>query len=145
MRIVKIFALAIFAIFLSSFAAAQSSKPANDSSSQISTTTPAANVDDEAFNAYQRVSAGMKPPKATKSPDPDYPEIPKDAEPNGIVVMLVGINAKGHVELVHVLRASNSAFENSAVSTVKTWKFSPARKDGKPVPVKLTVEMKFQK
>jgi len=57
----------------------------------------------------------------------------------------VGINNKGRVELVHVLRSSNDAFQNSAVSTVKTWKFSPAKKDGKPVPVQVTVEMRFQK
>jgi len=120
---------------------AQSSRTAADSSS-ISTTTT---VDDEAFNAYLRVSGDMKPPKATKSPDPDYPQIPADAEPNGVVVMLVGINPKGRVELVHVLRSSNDAFQNSAVSTVKTWKFSPAKKDGKPVPVQVTVEMRFQK
>lgn len=87
----------------------------------------------------------MKPPKATKSPDPDYPVIPADAEPNGVVVMLVGIDPKGRVELVHVLRASNEAFQNSAVSTVKTWRFSPAKKDGKSVPVQVTVEMHFQK
>jgi len=143
MRTLNLIALAIVAIFLSSNVAAQSTKPASDSS--MSTTTPAANMDDEAFNSYLRVTKGMKPPKATKSPDPDYPQIPADAEPNGIVVMLVGINEKGHVDLVHVLRASNDAFQNSAVSTVKTWKFSPARKDGKAVPVKVTVEMKFQK
>jgi TonB family protein len=143
MRTVNLIALAILGIVLSPFAAAQSGKPGSDSS--MSTTTPAANVDDEAFNSYQRVTKGMKPPKATKSPDPDYPQIPSDAEPNGIVVMLVGINEKGHVELVHVLRASNDAFQNSAVSTVKTWKFSPAKKDGRAVPVKVTVEMKFQK
>jgi protein TonB len=59
--------------------------------------------------------------------------------------MLIGINTKGHVELVHVLRASNVSFEDSAVNTVKTWKFSPAKKDGKPVPVQITVEMHFQK
>jgi TonB family protein len=144
MRTLNLIALAIVAIFFSSFTTAQATKPAGDSSS-MSTTTPAATVDDEAFNSYLRVTQGMKPPKATKSPDPDYPEIPKDAEPNGIVVMLVGINAKGRVDLVHVLRASNDAFQNSAVTTVKTWKFSPAKKDGKPVPVKVTVEMKFQK
>ena len=39
----------------------------------MSTTTPANTVDDEAFTAYQRVTKGMKPPKATRSPDPDYP------------------------------------------------------------------------
>ena len=144
MRTLDLIALAILTLFFSSFATAQSPKPAGDSSS-MSTTTPAANVDDEAFNAYQRVTKEMKPPRATKSPDPDYPQIPADAEPNGIVVMLVGINSKGHVDLVHVLRASNDAFQNSAVNTVKTWKFSPAKRDGKAVPVKVTVEMKFQK
>jgi len=135
--------IAPLAIVILAFTApsnAQSSRTAADSSS-ISTTT----VDDEAFNAYQRVTKDMKPPKATKSPDPDYPQIPADAEPNGVVVMLVGINPKGHVELVHVLRSSNDAFQNSATSTVKTWKFSPAKKNGKPVPVQITVEMKFQK
>ena len=59
--------------------------------------------------------------------------------------MLIGINAKGHVELVHVLRASNDAFQQSAESTVKTWRFTPAKKDGKAVPVQVTVEMQFQK
>ncbi len=63
----------------------------------MSTTTPANTVDDEAFAAYQRVTKGMKPPKATRSPDPDYPVIPVDAEPRGVVVMLIGIDAKGHV------------------------------------------------
>ena len=144
MRILNLIALAILASFLSSLAAAQSGKTAADSAS-ISTSTPAATVEDEAFNAYQRVTKDMKPPKATRSPDPEYPQIPADAEPNGVVVMLVGINTKGHVELVRVLRASNDAFQNSAVSTVKTWKFSPAKKDSKPVPVQVTVEMHFQK
>jgi protein TonB len=136
--------LLCLSFLLGALAPAQSSKTAADSSS-VSTTTPASNVDDESFAAYQRVTKDMKPPKATKSPDPDYPQIPSDAEPNGLVVMLVGINTKGHVELVHVLRASNDAFQNSAVSTVKTWKFSPAKKDGKAVPVQVTVEMHFHK
>jgi TonB family protein len=136
-------ALAILTVGFTSNVVSQSAKPAGDSSS-ISTSTPST-IDDEAFTAYQRVTKEMKPPKATKSPDPDYPVIPADAEPRGVVVMLVGINAKGRVQLVHVLRASNDAFQNSAVSTVKTWKFSPARKDGRPVPVQVTVEMRFQK
>jgi len=144
MRTLTLFALAVFSLTFASHATAQSAGTASDSSS-ISTTTPVASVDDESFAAYQRVTPGMKPPKATKSPDPDYPDIPKDAEPRGVVVMLVGINTKGRVELVHVLRASNAVFEASAVSTVRTWKFSPAKSKGKPVPVQVTVEMHFRK
>ena len=146
MRILTLIALAILTVtFYTHAASAQSSNTSGDSSSKISTTTPTNGPDDEAFASYQRVTPGMKPPKAAHAPDPDFPEIPADAEPHGVVVMLVGINAKGHVELVHVLRSANDAFQNSAVSTVKTWKFSPAKKDGKPVPVQVTVEMKFQK
>lgn len=144
MRTLSLIALAIMTLTFTSSSVAQSANTGGDSS-KMSTSTPAGTVDDEAFNTYQRVTKGMKPPKATKSPDPDYPVIPADAEPRGVVVMLVGINTKGRVELVHVLRASNDAFQQSAVSTVKTWKFSPAKKDGKPVPVQVTVEMRFQK
>jgi protein TonB len=144
MRTLTLIPLAVLTLAFASHAAAQSANTAADSSS-MSTTTPANTVDDEAFASYQRITKGMKPPKATRSPDPDFPVIPADAEPRGIVVMLIGINTKGHVELVHVLRASNDAFQQSAVSTVKTWRFSPAKKDGKVVPVQVTVEMKFAK
>ena len=143
MRTLILIALAILTLAFASSAAAQSSA-AGDSSS-MSTSTPANTVDDEAFASYQRITKGMKPPKATRSPDPDFPVIPADAEPHGIVIMLIGINTKGHVELVHVLRASNDAFQQSAVSTVKTWRFTPAKKDGKAIPVQVTVEMKFAK
>lgn len=144
MRTHTMVALAILTTSLITFSAAQSpGKPADSSS--MSTTTPASTTDDAAFASYQRVTKDMKPPKATHSPDPQYPDLPADTEPNGIVVMLVGINPKGRVELVHVLRSSNAVFEASAVTTVRTWKFSPARKDGQPVPVQVTVEMRFQK
>jgi TonB family protein len=144
MRTLSLIALAILTLVFTPHSFAQSNNTGSDSSS-MSTSTPAGTSDDEAFDAYQRVTKGMKPPKATKSPDPDYPQIPADAEPRGVVVMLVGINAKGHVALVHVLRASNDAFQQSAESTVKTWRFTPAKKDGKAVPVQVTVEMRFQK
>jgi protein TonB len=59
--------------------------------------------------------------------------------------MLVGVNAKGHVAAVRVLRSDEQAFEQTAVATVKKWKFKPAQKDGHPVAVQITVEMKFQR
>jgi TonB family protein len=141
---IQVIALAILTASLASFAAAQSAgKPADSSS--MSTTTPTSTTDDAAFAPYLRVTKDMKPPKATHAPDPQYPDVPADTEPNGVVLMLVGINPKGHVEQVHVLRSSNAIFEASAVTTVRTWKFSPAKKDGQPVPVQVTVEMHFQK
>jgi len=115
----------------------------NDSAG-TSTAIPEA-ADDQAFAGYLRVTAGITPPKATHSPDPQYPEVPTDTEPRGVVVMLIGVNAHGHVGPVRVVRSSAPVFDKSAVATVKTWRFKPARKDGKPVPVQITVEMNFAK
>ena len=92
MRTILVIALAIPTLTLVPPITAQSSKPAGDSSSKISTVAPADTPDDEAFAAYQRVTKDIKPPKAKSSPDPAYPELPPYTEPNGIVDMLVGID-----------------------------------------------------
>jgi len=128
---------------LSAAAHAQSNTAQSDASSAISTSAGAA--DDPAFAGFPPVIAGMKPPKATSTPDPKFPDLPADAEPRGTVVLLIGVSAKGRVEAVRVLRSDEAAFEKSAVTTVKKWKFKPAEKDGHAVPVQVTVEMKFQR
>ncbi len=102
-------------------------------------------TEDPAFAGFPPVTKDIKPPKAISAPDPKYPDLPADADPLGTVVLLIGINAKGHVEPVHVMRSDEPAFEKPAVETVKKWKFKPAQKDGHPVPVRVTVEMKFQR
>ena len=108
-------------------------------------TSTAIPPDEQAFAGYERVTTGITPPKVTHSPDPEYPDVPADTEPRGVVVMLIGVNEHGHVGPVQVVRSSAQVFEKSAVATVKTWKFKPAKKDGKPVPVQITVEMSFAK
>ena len=143
----RIFALLALALSLTSFAPdspAQSGGAKTDGSSTVSTSTPDL-PDDEAFSHFERVTAGIKPPKATHAPDPKFPDLPPDVEQHGIVVMLVGVNAKGRVQAVRVLRSDEKAFEQSAVDTVKKWKFKPGEKNGQPVPVQVTVEMKFSR
>ena len=144
MRILTLIALSIALSFLTATARAQSGNSRPESSSTLST-SPADFSDDQTFSQFQRVAKGVKPPKATHAPDPKFPDLPPDAEQHGTVVMLVGINAKGRVQVVRVLRSDEHAFETSAVNTVKKWKFHPAEKNGQAVPVQVTVEMKFEK
>ena len=115
----------------------------NDSSSTAA--GPATPADDPAFAGFQLVTRDMRPPKATFSPDPKFPDLPEGDEQRGTVVMLIGVNVKGHVGAVRVLRSDETAFEKTAVETVRKWKFKPAQKDGHPVPVQITVEMKFER
>jgi len=144
MRILMLMALALSLFDLSAASWGQSNTSRSDTSSTLST-SPADFSDDQTFAQYQRVTTGIRPPKATHAPDPKFPVLPADAERHGIVVMLVGVNTKGHVQAVRVLRSDEQAFEQSAVETVKKWKFKPAEKNGQPVPVQVTVEMKFQR
>lgn len=142
MRLLSQIALGISLLLLPGNGRAQTNNAQSDSSSTI-TTSPAA--DDPAFASFQPVTKGIKPPKATLAPDPKFPDLPADAEPRGTVVMLIGVDTKGHVAAVRVLRSDEQAFETTAVATVKKWKFKPAQKDGRAVPVQITVEMKFQR
>jgi len=144
MRILALMALALSITFLALDSQAQGGGARSDGSSNVSTTTPDL-PDDETFSHFERITPGIRPPKATYSPDPKFPDLPRDAESRGIVVMVVGVNQKGHVQAVRVLRSDEKAFEQSAVATVRKWKFKPAEKDGQPVPVQVTVEMKFQR
>jgi len=138
----SLIALAISLLLLPVHSRAQTGNSQSDSSSTI-TTSPAA--DDPAFASFQPVTKGIKTPKTTSAPDPKFPDLPADAEPRGAVVMLIGVSTKGHVAAVRVLRSDEAAFEQTAVATVKKWKFKPAEKDGRPIPVQITVEMKFQR
>jgi TonB family protein len=144
MRILALMALALSLTSLAPDSSAQSSSARPDGSSTVSTSTPDL-PDDETFSHFERVTTGVKPPKATYAPDPRFPDLPPDAEPHGIVVMVVGVNQKGRVQAVRVVRSDQKAFEQSAVETVKKWRFKPAEKSGQPVPVQVTVEMKFQR
>jgi TonB family protein len=144
MRILTLIALSFSLLLLSAMARAQTGNVRHESSSTVSSSS-ADFSDDQTFSQFQRVIKGMKPPKATHTPDPKFPDLPPDAEQRGTVVMLVGLDAKGRVEVVRVLRSDEHAFETSAVSTVKKWKFRPAEKNGQAVPVQVTVEMKFER
>ena len=135
--------LLVLAVLIAVAAGGWTQTQQSDASSLSTNMTAAA--DDPAFAGFQEVTQGIKPPKAIATPDPKYPDLPQDADPRGIVVLLIGVNTKGHVGPVHVLRSDEPVFEKSAVETVKKWKFKPAEKNGHPVPVQITVEMKFQR
>jgi protein TonB len=142
MRIHRLIALAI--ALSAGTVSALAGHPQNKDTSSVSTAAPDFS-DDETFSHFEKVTSGVRPPKATHAPDPKFPDLAPDADQRGLVVMLVGVNAKGHVEAVHVLRSTSQVFESSAVTTVKKWKFRPGEKNGQRIPVQVTVEMKFEK
>ena len=61
------------------------------------------------------------------------------AQVAGDVCLLVTIGNSGTVQDVELLRGFNREADKKAIKAVRRWKFDPAKKDGRPVAVKVAV------
>lgn len=73
---------------------------------------------------------------------PDYPELARQAHVEGIVIIDATISATGDVIDARVLR-SQPLLDEAALAAVRQWKFTPTVLNGVPVPVVLTVTVRF--
>ena len=53
------------------------------------------------------------------------------------------VDERGSPTNLHVISALGMGLDEEAIENVKKWKFAPALKDGKPVPVKIFAEVDF--
>jgi TonB family protein len=85
----------------------------------------------------------VMPPQQTRAPEPMYPEKERKARHQGVVTLEVVVGSDGATRDISVLSTLGPDFDKAAIDAVKQWKFSPAMKDGKPVAVKIAVEVGF--
>ena len=85
----------------------------------------------------------ITPPSPTYSPQPKYPKNERKAHHQGTVKLSVVVGLYGDPLDVAVLQTLSPDFDESAMEAVKLWKFKPAVKYGKPVQVKIAVEVAF--
>ena len=84
-----------------------------------------------------------EPPVPVRTVAPDYPdELLRDGV-SGIVMVKCTIDEQGNVVDTQVEKSSNAAFEKPAVAALKKWKFKPAKQDGSPISIKVSIPMKF--
>ena len=90
------------------------------------------------------VSGVSFPTPAKKSP-PEYPEDARASHLGGRVLLMAIVCPDGVVRDVQVLTGVPWArsLEGSAARAVRTWRYAPALKDGRAVPVYLTVSVDF--
>jgi TonB family protein len=83
------------------------------------------------------------PPKPIYAPDPSYTEAARKAKISGSVSLALIVEADGSVKQVSVVRSLTPDLDESAIKTVKTWRFEAGRKNGTPVPVYTDVSVTF--
>ena len=90
-----------------------------------------------------RVGGQIKQPKKLKDVAPVYPDIAKQARVQGVVILECTISPQGKVTNVKVLRGI-PLLNDSAMSAVKQWVYTPTLLNGVPVPVIMTVTVNFK-
>jgi protein TonB len=89
-----------------------------------------------------RVGGQVKEPTKLQAVPPVYPESAVRARVEGVVILECLISPQGRVTEVKVLRGI-PLLEKAAVDAVKQWVYTPTLMDGVPVPVLMTVTVRF--
>jgi len=90
-----------------------------------------------------RVGGGVSNPRLVYSPDPESSEEARTAKFMGTCPLSLVVGADGRPRDIQVSRSVGLGLDEKAIEAVKTWKFDPALKDGKPVAVAIAVEVTF--
>lgn len=90
------------------------------------------------------VGDGVKPPRATHSPDPEYSEQARRAKYQGIVMVGGTVDPDGAFTDLCVAQGVGAGLDEKAIEAVGSWKFEPGTLQGQPVAVRIGVEVSFR-
>jgi protein TonB len=90
----------------------------------------------EYFAAYD------EPPQVIRQVKPVYPDMARQSETEGVVVLLVGVDEFGNV-IEATVAQSVPGLDQAAIDAVMKWKFKPAKQRDVPVPVRISLPIRF--
>jgi TonB family protein len=95
--------------------------------------------------AYQPGVAGVSMPEVTYEKKPEYTSAAMRAKVQGTVEVEAVVSPDGTVTDARVVRSLDDRFglDEKAIEAVRLWRFRPAMKGGRPVPVRVIIELTF--
>lgn len=94
-------------------------------------------------DVHRMSEPGMVAPKQTYSPEPEFSEEARKAGEAGAVIISLIVGVDGRPRDLNVDCSSAPDLNQNAVEAVKTWRFEPGTKDGKPVAIPIAIEVQF--
>lgn len=85
---------------------------------------------------------GITPPRVVKQVNPQY-STDRGVRPVGSVIIALVVTSQGLPKDPHVVKGLDKELDLSAVQAVEEWRFAPARKDGKAIAVRVSVQIQF--
>ena len=92
-----------------------------------------------------RPGSGIDIPVPIASPKPEYTAQAMRAKVQGRVLLECIVEPDGTVARVRIVRSLDSIFglDQEAIKAARSWRFRPGTRNGRPVPVLITIEMAF--
>jgi protein TonB len=92
---------------------------------------------------YSPGDAGVKPPVVLSETKPNYTREAMQAKIAGSVGLSCVVETDGTVRDVTVVKSLDPALDGQAILAARRWRFAAGTKDGKPVRVRVSIEMTF--
>ncbi|MBD3869580.1 MAG: TonB family protein [Acidobacteria bacterium] len=85
------------------------------------------------------------PVRLASSADPEYPELGVVSRTGGMVILQAVVDETGRVVELEILRAPvpDVGFSQAALDAVAAWRYRPGTVNGRPVAVRMTVQVEF--
>lgn len=93
---------------------------------------------------YRPGWGGVTAPRTVYAPDPEYSDEARRAKYQGSVLLWLVVGADGLPSDIRVVRSVGLGLDEKALEAVRTWRFQPGLKDGKPVATQINVEVSFR-
>ena len=76
--------------------------------------------------------------------DPEYSVQARSAKLSGTVQLSAIVGPDGRAHAIGVVKGLGLGLDEKAIEAVSKWRFNPGKTDGRPVPVRMTIELNFR-
>lgn len=120
------------------------SGPASDLSVKEAFTPQFSSADTSSDPAVRRAGVnGVTQPSCIFCPNPDYTNPAREAKFSGTAVLEAVVSAEGRTMQTWIVRGLPFGLNQASTDAVRSWRFKPATLNGKPVTVKVDIEVSF--
>jgi TonB family protein len=95
-------------------------------------------------NSLEKVGGGVTAPKAMFAPEAEFSDYARQKKIQGTCVLSLNVDAHGMPQDVHIVRSIEQSLDQKAIEAVQRYRFTPAMKDGLPVPVAISIMVSFK-
>ncbi len=99
---------------------------------------------DSGNGIYKPGVGGVSQPIPIFTPEAEFSDEARRQKYEGVCMISVIIDAQGNPQSPRVVRALGMGLDEKALQAVMKYRFKPARKDGKPVAVRISVMVNFR-